>query len=462
MSANPVSALRARPVFESPALIVVAAALAALMVGALVSNDIQLGIALMLGFLYLPLALLNLPWALTLWVPVVFLESWSGSRFIPYGVAILLGLAWLGTIGDRRGLPATVLRRHRGTFGLALAFCGWLTLSAAWATSPSETADDVWYYYLSVSILVVVSTTMATRKHVVAMCGAFVIGALITVILAVSQSTLSATAEDAARLGGSVQDPNYLAAGLLAASIVALGLWSVADRLRTRWALIAAILVLGIGFLATGSRGGLVAAGFALGAGLIIFRGGRLRLLSAIGTAILIATATLALASPTTLERVRAFDTTGAGRVDLWRVAGRMTNDHPVIGVGLGNFPVKSADYVASPGQLFDVYQIVETPKVVHNAYLEFLVETGVIGCALFVALVFALLRISWQASAALDRAGDQRMATLARAVWVAQVAALAALLFLSNADNHPLWILLALGPAMVTIARTTKAGEPA
>jgi len=77
---------------------------------------------------------------------------------------------------------------------------------------------------------------------------------------------------------------------------------------------------------------------------------------------------------------------TSVSRLALWGAAGYMFLEHPMMGVGFGNYRSLYNDYIpgAEPGQLD-----------AHNLYLQFLGETGVIGFLAFGVMVFALARIA-------------------------------------------------------------------
>ncbi len=82
-------------------------------------------------------------------------------------------------------------------------------------------------------------------------------------------------------------------------------------------------------------------------------------------------------------ERVTKIDG-GTGRTDVWTVGWRMVEDHPVRGIGNGNFANTSVHYLLQPGSIVRDDFIVDTPKVAHNSYLEVLAELGVVGLVLF------------------------------------------------------------------------------
>jgi O-antigen ligase len=128
-----------------------------------------------------------------------------------------------------------------------------------------------------------------------------------------------------------------------------------------------------------------------------------------------------------------------------------------VVGVGLNNFEVHAPRYVRQAGQLDYVAFIAERPHVIHNLYLQLLIETGILGLALFLAVALASLRACLRAAKRFERQGDPGSAALARSVFAAAVAGLTASFFLSNGTEFQLWALLAFGPALMGAAHATR-----
>jgi O-antigen ligase len=186
---------------------------------------------------------------------------------------------------------------------------------------------------------------------------------------------------------------------------------------------------------------------------LVVFRGKPRLYAIAVTTVVLGAGALWFAAYPGAWERLTSFDDGGNGRSDLWQVASRMAEDHPLAGVGLGDFTVRSAEYVREPGSLEFVRLIAERPHAVHNMYLQLQAELGILGLGLFLAVVVACMAASWRAASLLDAAGDSATAVIARAVLLAQFAMLVAGLFISYSTDERLWVLLALGPALLAVA---------
>ena len=156
---------------------------------------------------------------------------------------------------------------------------------------------------------------------------------------------------------------------------------------RERWLRYAAIACHGMGLAAlyfTGSRGGLIAY-LAMVLVSLYFLKPRLVALSQLLLAFALAAAIVLSLQPEILRESRLQEVdefTSASRLALWSAAGAMFLQHPVMGVGYGNYRSLYNDYIpgATPNQLD-----------AHNLYLQFLGETGVIGFLIFAAMVVGL-----------------------------------------------------------------------
>ncbi len=80
-------------------------------------------------------------------------------------------------------------------------------------------------------------------------------------------------------------------------------------------------------------------------------------------------------------------------RLAHWQAGSRMFEDHPWQGVGIGNYAAAYAYY--APPHWY------EALGHAHNAYINFLAETGVLGLATFLALWLAAFRVAWLATRA-------------------------------------------------------------
>lgn len=217
-------------------------------------------------------------------------------------------------------------------------------------------------------------------------------------------------------------------------------------------ALAVSIAVLVIGVVASESRGGLLASGGAAIAAMFLFKRQRLVVGTVLGVIVGIGLLVFAT-NPGALHRVTNFNGGGTGRSDLWRIAWRVGDAHPVVGVGLNNFIAYEGEYVREPGTLTSVALIADRPHVVHNMYLEAFTETGTVGFLLVIAVIGGILSSGLRAVKAFDASGQGDLATLARAVVVAEISILIALIFLSDGPDQRYWILFGISAAMLGMA---------
>ena len=75
----------------------------------------------------------------------------------------------------------------------------------------------------------------------------------------------------------------------------------------------------------------------------------------------------------------------GASRNEIWRASLKMFAAHPILGVGLGGYWIGITRYHDASGRM--------TPQEAHNDYLELLSSAGVIGFAIGVWFVMAVVR---------------------------------------------------------------------
>ena len=165
--------------------------------------------------------------------------------------------------------------------------------------------------------------------------------------------------------------------------------------------------------------------------------------------------------TPGALSRITNFGGGSSGRGDLWRVALDVFHDHPLAGVGAGNFEAVESHFVLRPGAISRIQYLVDVPHLVHNTYLQLLAETGVIGLLLYLLVILGSLRATWSAVKRFEASGRPELADLARAVMMGTVAMLVALFFISDGNDVRLWVLLAMGPALLTLAGRTRARGP-
>jgi O-antigen ligase len=428
---------------------------AAVLVGTAMAVNPSIGVALLVVSCAVPLVLLDLSLGIALWAMLLAL-----SDLAPFGLAstfagVLVVACWVGVqrVEPRPRLqPLAVV----GASALLLLLF-WLALSLAWAEDVGRAAVELSRWGLCGLVVLVLLTSLRSRRDIRLVVGGFVLGIVLSVAVGLVHDGLGggpATGETLTstegRLKGGLGDPNVLGAAIVPAIALAAGLLAVV-RGRVRVALLACIGVLVVGLGATQSRGGGVAALVALVVAFIVMRNHRKPVLVAAIGVVAIGVAYFS-AYPQGWDRMRKSDG-GNGRSDLWQVAWRITGDHPVTGVGLHNFTVHSPRYVREPGALKNVKLIAERPHVVHNTYLELLVETGVIGLSLFLVAVATSLIAGVKAARQFEARGDIAWGAVARAAVVAASAVLAAAVFVTIGSREMFWFILALGPVLLGLA---------
>jgi O-antigen ligase len=163
----------------------------------------------------------------------------------------------------------------------------------------------------------------------------------------------------------------------------------------------------------------------------------------------------LALAPPQARQRIFNDPSGTSGRSALWTVAGRMIAAEPLTGVGIGNFPIRSVDFLLRPGALSNDTYVIKTPLEAHNIYLQLLAETGLVGFLLFAAVVGTSLGCCWRAARARAPAIDgELMVLFAEATLIATVAVLVANFFAPGLFDKQMWLLFAIGPALFSLSR--------
>lgn len=399
----------------------------------------------------------------------VVLAAWTIAFFIPFFTA---GNAWLklGLVLTAAAVTIEVARRHReiiarleaaAPFVLAsLALLIWLTASVIWSSDPGRSLTELWKYPVCVGIFVALATLVKRQSTLRLLVGAFVVGALITAIAALagfSGGPVNSLPSEG-RIQGGTGDPNVLAAAMVAAIALAAGLMAGARRPSSRLVLLACIVVFGLAAAGSGSRGGTIAALAAFVSALVVMRGGR-RAVLGMAFFVLLAVAAKLLTSSGDASRLTSFNDRGDGRDELWRIGWEMFVDHPLVGVGLNSYVPTAPDYVLQPGSLNFIHLIAEKPVVVHNTYLQFLAETGVIGFFLFALVVVTSLAAGLKAADLAERAGDLAFGRLCRCIFVAAIALLSADFFISGAVDYKLWLLLGLGPAALMVVK--NGGDP-
>jgi O-antigen ligase len=380
---------------------------------------------------------------------------------------VLLLQAWRrGTLGPALNHP---------TVWLAAAFGLVASAAAALNGVPATQAAAGIGFTLDAVVLFVLARVVGftRRSEMIAIYG--VVGlALLAAVVVILQALLSphllglsalrGRYGELYRLAAFFGDPNTLAAFLSAAIPFAIfGAVGLADTRRRRAALVVATLLILALWLSFSRGGWLGAVGGFLIAGLLLER----RAL-AVGMAVVVVTLGAALVMPRDLlgdagaprpdlfgSTFGRLDTIGEGR-DLRTLfvvnALPIVADHPLVGVGPGRYGGAAADLFGTPVYAAygtDALFSNPTQRTVDDFWLHLLVESGLIGFALFAGAVVAawlpILRAARRAT------GQQRavLAGMVGAVAALSINSLTTMLLEANSMAFPFWVLLGIGTAL-------------
>lgn len=264
------------------------------------------------------------------------------------------------------------------------------------------------------------------------------------------------------RIAGPLGDPNFFAQILVVLVPVGLTLAAESKGLRGRLLALAATGLILAGAVLTYSRGGAVALGCVILLTLVSRRVRPRQVALGVLAVVLVLVAT----PPEFLRRLGTIgeilpggeevldpDSSFQERKLYALTAWAMFLDHPVLGVGPGNYTVHYDRYADVVGFSARDY---ETPGEVHyphNLYLEIAAESGLVGLALFAAAAAAAFAGLRRSRAVLRARGDTVSADLAKAFEAALVGYLVSSVFLHGHFLRYLWLLFGFAAALRLMA---------
>lgn len=343
--------------------------------------------------------------------------GWSGVKIRPADVAFwalvlfvasipseeTVRLSGVGSLSRLLGMAAlalgllTLIRPH-GRLGLrppslflviASGYLLWAVLSLFWALEPGVTRGRLITYTQLFVMAWLVYESSRSRARQAKLMQAFVLGAYVNVGIAVNTFFTTGGAEF--RNVGADFNPNVFAMVLALAVPMAWHLSKLRSHPVLYWVNLLYLPAALVGVVLSASRGGLIAL---LGALLIIpldFRNlGVLRkialaaLMTAVTVALFVEAPRLFPSLQTNFERLAGTsdelaEGTLTGRRVIWRAGMQVFREHSVLGVGAGGFR-------------YSVVPMLGEPKAAHNAFVEALVDLGVIGLVLFLFLLVSVL----------------------------------------------------------------------
>jgi O-antigen ligase len=359
---------------------------------------------------------------------LVFTIPWEKSVVIP-GVGTLTRV--IGFAAAAAALPRWRSFRLNAVLAAALAFVAWSACTWFWSLDPAATIARVTTYAQLLVLFVLVSHEQRTR----ALMLAYAAGAAVASTLTIARYSMGLQTYWK-RYAAPGFDPNDL--GITVAIAIPLALYAM-----PKWPGRAAVVLFVWAILLTASRTSLIAACAALGLTALFWRGQRLAgpvllLLMLSGAAFFAPEAARQRIATTTAEVTRG---TLHQRTVIWKAGLRAWRARPLFGAGAGAYPDAVLPLIGIPGRPGHEY-------VAHNVALSVLIETGLVGLALFGSIACLLALFVWVLPDA-----QRIVLAIAFAVWLAGAATL------TWEHRKPTWLLPALACSMW--ARSFRREEP-
>lgn len=426
--------------------------------GAVTGRNPLLGVTAAAALVYLVVVLRDLAVGVCLFLLVTFLDVVSRNQNLSLTKAAgaVLALSWLVASVKPRS-PTRVMTTHVPWLTAAVVtFLAWSGMSAFWADSAGAAMRSTFRFGLDSLLIPITLCAVRERKHVRWLFAVFVLGTLLSVGWGLTQGKVAggAAAQQIGRLSGANVEANVLATLLVVTMIFAGALAFVTRRAPLPRALAALATVTACAaFFGTFSRGGLIALGVVLLAGCLFAGSSRPAFVALVVAIALVGAVFLETTTSGAVQRLTSTST--SGRADIWKVGMSIVQAHPIVGVGSGNYMIVEPNYIlAVSGPIHAGDFIIDNPYPAHNIYLELAAEMGVVGLTLFLSVVGLSIRAAVRATRIFQARGERDMEFLSRALVIAITGMLAADFFVSDQYSKQLWLLLALCPALLAIAR--------
>ena len=387
----------------------------------------------------------------------VSIGSEDANLLVPLYAVIVLGLvAWTwGRVRGRIEAPAA-----EGSPVLALplaAFTAYMLVSTLWSADPTEAAKKASFFYIPFLLLYVLVVAWWPRGRalgalaVTTVAGATVAGSVGLYQYATQELWWNQTLQQANvysrffRVNGIFFDPNILGRYVAMGILICLALAWV-RRGRAELAGLAAAIVVMTGALAvTFSRSS--ALMLMLGLVMLAARGVGVRRAAITGTALLIVIGGAAVATSSNIRHAltdsHRLERVSEGRFDLMKGGLTIWREEPVAGAGLGGFETRFEE------TLTPVEQRRVRVVISHNSPITVLSEGGVVGFALFLALIGGA---GWAVARGSRAQGEIGWARWTLAAIIAGIT-LHSLLYAALFEDPFLWIAAAAAVALARIA---------
>lgn len=387
----------------------------------------------------------------------VSIGSEDANLLVPLYAVTVLGLAaWAwGRIRGRIEAPAP-----EGSPVLALplaAFTAFLLVSTLWSADPTEAAKKASFFYIPFLVLYVLVVAWWPRARglgalaVTVVAGGVVAGAVGLYQYAVQDIWWNQTLQQANvysrffRVNGIFFDPNILGRYVVMGILVCLALAWVRKGRAELAGLALAVVVMTAALAVTFSRSS--ALMLMLGLVMLAARAVGVKRAALTGAALLIVAGGAAVATSGNVRHAltdsHRLERVSEGRFDLMKGGLTIWREEPVVGAGLGGFETRF-EQTLTPVEQRRVRVVIS-----HNSPITVLSEGGVVGFALFLALIGGA---GWAVARGSKEQGDVGWARWTLAAIIAGIT-LHSLLYAALFEDPFLWIAAAAAVALARVA---------
>jgi O-antigen ligase len=327
-----------------------------------------------------------------------------------------------------------------------LALCGF---SIFWSINAEETASRFAVLSSLVLLFVALTLTRFDRAAFDRFESALILGGVLVVGYGLAQLLLlggfPTPDGGAARFGNDLLGPNNQAASLLLPIAISAGR-ALSGSIRWRAVHGAALLLLALGVVMTGSRGGLLAMVITLGA-IVVFGAVKRAAAVALVAAATVVVGVVLLINPGGIgQRQLELQTDASGRDSIWTIGLHACSEYCLTGAGWGSFPTVYATELPEVPEARILYR--GSSFEAHNIFLLVGVEAGVVGLLLLLMALGVAL------------AGALRLPVAMRGPPVAALLGIVSSgFFLSNLEYKFFWAVLMYVVVAESLAATPLAG---
>jgi O-antigen ligase len=345
------------------------------------------------------------------------------------------------------------------TTALVAGLLVWMAVSVPFALNTGAAFDLTFNNFLKTAVMsFVVAGSVRSVRDVERLALVYFAGAVIYSIVVITRFDLGDGGNW--RLGHLYYyDANDFATFVVTSIPFGIYFLHAAPRATTRVAAAIGLVVLTLGFVWSGSRGGFIAlSAVAL---FIVLRYSAIPLRWRLSATVLVAVVVLATASDHYWQQMGTITsqedynhTSETGRLQIWSRGIGYMMANPLLGVGPNNFP--AAEGTLSPLAERQQYGIGVRWNAAHNSFVQIGAELGLPGLTLFVAVIasaFAALRRSGPAEASLALTGERRP-PLTPALTASLIGFVVGAVFLSLAYSEMLYTLVALAVGLHKVTR--------